>query len=74
MDAVWDKEVKDKSLPSRECGLKSKMTMSGLANYKSLPSRECGLKFDLEQMILEDIVSLPSRECGLKLCTQFERN
>ena len=33
------------SLPSRECGLKSRKETESGENVSSLPSRECGLKF-----------------------------
>ena len=74
---VWI-EIKDfsvsdstnKSLPSRECGLKSEGRDVVLPLEKSLPSRECGLKCTrvADRCLLEK--SLPSRECGLKFFMQ----
>ena len=36
-----------KSLPTRECGLKSFKLIYSLVDLMSLPTRECGLKFPL---------------------------
>ena len=33
------------SLPTRECGLKSELTVFVVSPSPSLPTRECGLKF-----------------------------
>ena len=50
---VWIEMVSDKakrtgrkSLPSRECGLKSENREKGGRRQWSLPSRECGLKYN----------------------------
>ena len=56
------------SLPSRECGLKSRRKRRSCTGATgSLPSRECGLKFTVFHVFAGYTLSLPSRECGLKL-------
>ena len=57
------------SLPSRECGLKSRQLYTVFRPPQSLPSRECGLKCGDIKDLMYASASLPSRECGLKSVT-----
>ena len=45
MNAVGATGGSTRSLPSRECGLKSIRDFSMQGKTESLPSRECGLKY-----------------------------
>ena len=57
----------EKSLPSRERGLKFVCFHTDHGYGKSLPSRERGLKFCNSFHFVSCCTSLPSRERGLKL-------
>ena len=58
--------MEQKSLPSWECGLKSKVGTVTKQLAGSLPSWECGLKSVYASEFPKDPTSLPSWECGLK--------
>ena len=57
---------KGKSLPTRECGLKSYRFRYVFTEFWSLPTRECGLKSEFTVLVVSPSPSLPTRECGLK--------
>ena len=57
----------EKSLPSWECGLKSRLIFAIMLDVLSLPSWECGLKSaNPLGSRTNPYKSLPSWECGLK--------
>ena len=64
--AEFKKFLKERSLPSRERGLKFFLNRSISRLHLSLPSRERGLKSINERDGRCDPASLPSRERGLK--------
>ena len=55
-----------KSLPTRERGLKSNLSVAYAVAYRSLPTRERGLKFLRSFLMRIVLQSLPTRERGLK--------
>ena len=63
---LYNNKFNNKSLPSRECGLKSNRQRASARWMVSLPSRECGLKSNRLKIQPAHFPSLPSRECGLK--------
>ena len=63
---VDDDKAKNKSLPSRERGLKLVLGELLYQLAGSLPSRERGLKYQVGQGLPLFQRSLPSRERGLK--------
>ena len=59
------------SLPTWECGLKTRHEDVSGAGKPSLPTWECGLKLKNMGYKVMKSVSLPTWECGLKLNTIY---